>query len=842
MYCCYIVTLVPVLICLVYTTNCAVYYVVPEDHYPATNNDTNTLQYYVNHFKKYLLSNTQLIFLPGKHELQTDLPVKDVYNFTLSGAEHNTSVYCSSDAHIVVIHSSNINIRHLNVTDCGYYAHNAHLMLPLAVMHIFKCSDISIKDSIFMCQYQQCGLVFDNVVGFIYLHNITSSHLLITHNMTKGNSTMEIRNYNHYDVGHPSYKHSAIEISLYEHSQYIKITFLSIKLHSDKAMHIFSSTATGANVIKIVGMNITDINFNGYFIFITISENIGAYHSTHTINTIWFIDCQFSKMVGNDEISDSGVFRVINQVHLGIHASAISIHRCSFNGINSKLIFLTTDDLTLQNNLRKFQFILQIENSSFANLKSGQPGVIYMESTYLILKGPVTFTKIVSDGGILSTIDSEIFFSNHIIFSLSQAQYCILNYIIVMNNNTKLDIIANNYSVIFYTDTEPKLNNLLHYIRCLFQYINTLPQQHNIDQPPSKLQDYQYSVVLQDNNVDLFTNKIFATSHCDWSRDSVFTESDPFEVNQKIIHYVNNTVASNESYNIPRDICYCTDDQHYNCSIDELGPVYPGQSVTFNLVLRRKIHWGSATVTIRDVLNRACKSNGIKNQPWEFDTCTEIPYSIRHMPGNSCELYLLAYIQVDRDTKWDITTLFFVNAFRVTISPCPLGFTLNEILKICQCDPILKISLDSCNIDTQAIPRPANSWITGRTNVNNSHTYQVSSHCPFDYCLHHSSHLNLSNPDSQCQFNRTGVLCGRCKEGFSTVFGTSQCKGCSNYYLFLLIVFTFIGCALILFLFIVNFTVVDGNINGLIFYANIVSINAPVFFPSYEPTITYVLT
>ena len=99
--------------------------------------------------------------------------------------------------------------------------------------------------------------------------------------------------------------------------------------------------------------------------------------------------------------------------------------------------------------------------------------------------------------------------------------------------------------------------------------------------------------------------------------------------------------------------------------------------------------------------------------------------------------------------------------------------------QICQCDLILKT-------------------VTGRTNVDNSHTYQISLHCPFDYCLPYSSHPNLSNPDSQCQFNRTGVLCGRCKEDLSVVFGTSQCKQCSNYYLFLLLLFILVGFAFII--------------------------------------------
>ena len=48
--------------------------------------------------------------------------------------------------------------------------------------------------------------------------------------------------------------------------------------------------------------------------------------------------------------------------------------------------------------------------------------------------------------------------------------------------------------------------------------------------------------------------------------------------------------------------------------------------------------------------------------------------------------------------------------------------------------------------------------------------------------------------------------------------------------------FILVGIAVTILLFTCNFTVVDGRINGLIFYANIVSINDSVFFPSYEPT------
>ena len=131
-----------------------------------------------------------------------------------------------------------------------------------------------------------------------------------------------------------------------------------------------------------------------------------------------------------------------------------------------------------------------------------------------------------------------------------------------------------------------------------------------------------------------------------------------------------------------------------------------------------------------------------------------------------------------------------------------MGFLLNEIIQMCHCDSVLKV-VTRCNIDDQIIQRPASSWIIRSTSTQNGHAYQISSYCPFDYCLRHPSQLNFSNPDSQCQFNRTGVLCGICEEGISTVhvFGTSQCKYCTNYYLFLLLPFTLAGIAVIVFLF-----------------------------------------
>ena len=82
---------------------------------------------------------------------------------------------------------------------------------------------------------------------------------------------------------------------------------------------------------------------------------------------------------------------------------------------------------------------------------------------------------------------------------------------------------------------------------------------------------------------------------------------------------------------------------------------------------------------------------------------------------------------------------------------CPIGFSLQEGIKYCYCDTVLTgfISISSCNLNEGTIQRPANSWISGDT-VKNLHVYTVSKNCPFDYCLPYSSHLNPSDPDSQC--------------------------------------------------------------------------------------------
>ena len=213
-----------------------------------------------------------------------------------------------------------------------------------------------------------------------------------------------------------------------------------------------------------------------------------------------------------------------------------------------------------------------------------------------------------------------------------------------------------------------------------------------------------------------------------------------------------------------------------------------------------------------------CKVSSLLEAEKEVhQNCTKVTYNILSENTQYCKLILY-------NVEYEFPTVYFI-----TLLKCPAYSALE---KKCICDDKLNFELlmiNICDINDQTILRPANSWISATTH-NNSYTYHISLHCPFHYCLPHSSHLNFSTPNSQCQFSRSGLLCGHCQQGLSTVFSSSRCQHCSNIYLHLIIPIAGVGFIIVLMLFYLNLTVTDGTINGFMLYANIISINSPIFF------------
>ena len=215
--------------------------------------------------------------------------------------------------------------------------------------------------------------------------------------------------------------------------------------------------------------------------------------------------------------------------------------------------------------------------------------------------------------------------------------------------------------------------------------------------------------------------------------------------------------------------------------------------------------------------------------------CTELEYNV-YPQDSSAQLHIHLYAEGPCGKNIEVSKL----TLNLTLLPCqcPIGFqpSSSQTECICECDRRLtQHQITSCFAKNGTVQLETNVWI-GLSNSTNGTGFVIHD-CPFDYCAEKPVNISLSSPDSadeQCAYNRTGSLCGMCKD-LSQVFGSSRCQECSSYYIFLLIPFALAGVALVVFILLFNMTVATGTIHGLIFYANILTANHSVFVPFATP-------
>ena len=303
----------------------------------------------------------------------------------------------------------------------------------------------------------------------------------------------------------------------------------------------------------------------------------------------------------------------------------------------------------------------------------------------------------------------------------------------------------------------------------------------------------------------------------------------------------------------PNYICKCTPNsvRGYSC-LSSLGEfkIYPGQSIAVEIAvigLSGDTVPGTVIVTSNDSFTQIIPKYQAVGR-----TCQSLQYTII-----SSEHGVLLYLSVEEGIRhcnfWK-TKVFQGDRFRthkgtctlpkkirVKLEPCPIGFNLTKGVCICT-SILLNYSSIQCDINTETIYRPSPYWISTSSQIDGEKIILVHENCPLSYCMTQDTlYLNLLQPDSQCANNRSGILCGQCQGNHSLVLGGSQCRQCSDIWLLLIPVFMAAGLLLILFLTFLNMTVSVGNINGLVFFTNIVQANRYVFFASTEHSLNYFL-
>ena len=155
----------------------------------------------------------------------------------------------------------------------------------------------------------------------------------------------------------------------------------------------------------------------------------------------------------------------------------------------------------------------------------------------------------------------------------------------------------------------------------------------------------------------------------------------------------------------------------------------------------------------------------------------------------------------------------------ISFHPCPLGFSLSKDPPFrCDCNPLMQqLSAVKCHIQDQTMLRRGLVWISSAGNQS-----IAASNCPYNYCNREKMYVTLNDSDTQCNYNRSGTLCGGCQSGLSLALGTNQCLYCSNTH--------FAGIVLVCFIKVIDLTISQGILNGLIFYANVVKENECMLF------------
>ena len=293
------------------------------------------------------------------------------------------------------------------------------------------------------------------------------------------------------------------------------------------------------------------------------------------------------------------------------------------------------------------------------------------------------------------------------------------------------------------------------------------------------------------------------------------------------------------------DVCFCEQSQP-NCSFYNrhrtLTHVFPGQNFTIRLATVTYFTKGDAPGIVPGAVHAYTYHfplNPIKTsqilQASNNNSCQNFNYSfiINSTQTDIIVTFLLTtqqnYIQSIAYVGYSYWTPTWPMTITVYLDECPLGFILSSTSGVCECENILAHQQVECDINTQSLLVPDNSWIgfineTQSTNMTGTGVI-FHPNCPFGYCLPHNVSINSSTGDNQCEPHRTGLLCGKCQEGYSLTLGSDKCAKCSNVFLLLIIPLAVSGLFLVGVLFALNLTVTEGSINGLLFYANVIAMS-----------------
>ena len=589
---------------------------------------------------------------------------------------------------------------------------------------------------------------------------------------------------------------------------------------------IVCTNSSGIAFRNIIQLFITNLNISGC------GAQINQEDGTNTIAI--YLSNVSNVNIMNTSIEDSG--------GIGIRAVRVQqsqiLHSVFIR--NQVAIFYSRSTLDILNSvIANNGFSLQAEMSSI-NADSCVFTYTIQKRGLFLLSSSINITNSEfsnnAQGAILAT-DSKIFFRGVVIFKNNTsidtggAIQLLSNSIMVLISPVNVTFIQNRapaYGGAIYTSLCVQ-TILTENMLCFFDVIDI---NGTLDNPGVHM-------IFSDNNVNITGSVLYGNNldTCTLNTPSTYGGASAARIFEKISEYKEHNNSLPEVASDAFNVCICYNNTP-DCNVATVNyKVYPGQSIEVPVITAGQ--WNGSSPT--PIIAYYC-------YPTSQDGCSQFELLGAQLPKTSCSI-----LNFTATKQLEIDSILLVSSFsslsrpnffndvnhllmHMDIQECPVGFSLETNGSYsCVCNSLLKQHRLICDINQQSIWREKDTWVGLYKGVT-----AVHDNCPLNYCKHDLISVILNStgnngPDAQCDFNRTGLVCGRCMEGLSMTFGWSgQCEKCSNLNLFLLVLFLAAGLILVLFLLLCNLTITTGSINGLIYFANFISINGANMFPSYQ--------
>ena len=261
-------------------------------------------------------------------------------------------------------------------------------------------------------------------------------------------------------------------------------------------------------------------------------------------------------------------------------------------------------------------------------------------------------------------------------------------------------------------------------------------------------------------------------------------------------------------------------------STDKIKPIlkaYPGQPFRLPLIIEDDVHNIITRQTVFSAASNDTHSAEIK------PSYTYVSGETVAVTGIEKQTFILE-LDSAGDRVWHVE-------FTVELQNCPPGFkaTSNNSDAKCECIQNGFLGNVDCDMDSFSASLLNNYWMGFLPKHNNT---LVVSHCPPNFCYLSPNQSSFPLPNSANELdglicgrqNRTGILCGECKDGYGPVVNTEthECILCNDtdiaanatYYVLSVYLPLFIlFAAIILF----NIKLTSGPANAFIVYSQVVA-------------------